>query len=105
MGFECPERQTTADFLTSLTSPAERIIKPGFENKVPRTPDDFAVAWKNSETYAQLVNDIEAYNQQYSMGGEALEKFIAARRAQQAKQHYWMFWLLVLLWELSLVRC
>jgi hypothetical protein len=38
------ERQTTADFLTSLTSPAERIVKPGFENMVPRTPDEFAIA-------------------------------------------------------------
>ncbi|EEB87302.1 hypothetical protein MPER_15408, partial [Moniliophthora perniciosa FA553] len=38
MGFECPERQTTADFLTSLTNPAERRARPGFEHKVPRTP-------------------------------------------------------------------
>ena len=27
MGFDCPLRQTTADFLTSLTSPAERIVR------------------------------------------------------------------------------
>ena len=37
MGYRCPQRQTTADYLTSLTNPAERIVRPGYENKVPRT--------------------------------------------------------------------
>ena len=46
MGFECPERQTTADFLTSLTSPQERRVRPGFEGRVPETPDQFVTAWK-----------------------------------------------------------
>ena len=41
MGFYCPPRQTTADFLTSLTSPAEREVRLGFEGRVPNTPDEF----------------------------------------------------------------
>ncbi|KAK9433828.1 ABC-transporter extracellular N-terminal-domain-containing protein [Lipomyces doorenjongii] len=49
MGFDCPDRQTTADFLTSLTSPSERVVKPDYENRVPRTPDEFVTAWKNIE--------------------------------------------------------
>lgn len=85
MGFECPERQTTADFLTSLTSPSERIVKPGFEHSVPRTPDEFVRAWKSSPEYKQLLNEIEAYDQTYPLGGEALQKFIDSRRAMQAK--------------------
>ncbi|KAF5725187.1 ABC1 transport, partial [Fusarium mundagurra] len=28
LGFECPDRQTTPDFLTSMTSPQERRVKP-----------------------------------------------------------------------------
>jgi ATP-binding cassette subfamily G (WHITE) protein 2 (PDR) len=48
LGFDCPARQTTADYLTSLTSPAERIVRPGFENKTPFTPDEFAAVWYNS---------------------------------------------------------
>lgn len=36
MGYECPQRQTTADFLTSLTNPAERVVRPGHENRVPK---------------------------------------------------------------------
>ncbi|KAF5860802.1 hypothetical protein ETB97_001022 [Aspergillus alliaceus] len=85
MGFVCPERQTTADFLTSLTSPSERVVKPGYEGKVPRTPDEFAAAWKNSEAYAKLIRDIEEYNQQFPLGGESVQKFIESRRAMQAK--------------------
>ncbi|KAJ5091406.1 ABC multidrug transporter C [Penicillium alfredii] len=83
MGFDCPERQTTADFLTSLTSPSERIVKPGFENLVPRTPDEFAAAWKNSDAYKKLIKEIEEYDQAYPIGGESLQKFIDSRRAMQ----------------------
>lgn len=85
MGFDCPERQTTADFLTSLTSPSERIVKPGFEHRVPRTPDEFAAAWKNSREYKQLMKEIEEYDQAYPLGGESLQKFVDSRRAMQSK--------------------
>ncbi|KAJ5126912.1 ABC multidrug transporter C [Penicillium atrosanguineum] len=85
MGFVCPERQTTADFLTSLTSPAERIVKPGFESRTPRTPDEFATAWKNSNAYKQLRREIEEYDQAYPIGGESLQKFIESRKAMQSK--------------------
>lgn len=85
MGFDCPQRQTTADFLTALTSPSERIVKPGFEDKVPRTPDEFAAAWKSSEAYAKLMREIEEYDQTYPIGGESLDKFIESRRAMQSK--------------------
>ncbi|KAJ6109092.1 ABC multidrug transporter C [Penicillium sp. IBT 16267x] len=85
MGYECPERQTDADFLTSLTSPHERVVRPGFENAVPRTPDEFAAAWKNSKEYRSLIKEIEEYDQSYPLGGEALQKFIVGRKAMQDK--------------------
>ncbi|KAJ9093998.1 Multidrug resistance protein [Naganishia cerealis] len=74
MGYECPQRQTTADYLTSLTNPAERIIRPGYENKVPRTAEEFERYWRNSPQRAKLVNEIDAY----------LERVVA----QNAKQTY-----------------
>ena len=86
MGFECPERQTTADFLTSLTSPSERIVKPGCEGKVPQTPDEFAARWKRSEDYARLMREIEEYEEQYPIGGESVQKFIKSRKAMQSRQ-------------------
>ncbi|KAL6452961.1 CDR1 Pleiotropic ABC efflux transporter of multiple drugs CDR1 [Candida maltosa Xu316] len=61
MGWECPQRQTTADFLTSLTNPAERTPLPGFEHKVPRTPQEFEQYWKKSPEYAALVKEIDQY--------------------------------------------
>ena len=61
MGWECPKRQTTADFLTSLTNPAERVPRPGFENKVPYTAKEFEEYWKNSPQYRNLVEEIEEY--------------------------------------------
>lgn len=85
MGFLCPDRQTTADFLTSMTSALERIVRPGFEGRVPRTPDEFAQRWKESAERKQLLLDIEDYDRRYPIGGEHLEKFKESRRAQQAK--------------------
>lgn len=42
MGFDCPPRQTIANFLASLTSPNERRVQPGYEAQVPRTPSELA---------------------------------------------------------------
>lgn len=85
MGFDCPDRQTDADFLTSMTSPLERLVRPGFEDRVPRTPDEFAQRWRDSPDRAQLMRQIEEYNRKYPVGGEQLEKFKQSRKAQQAK--------------------
>ncbi|KAJ7160558.1 ABC-2 type transporter-domain-containing protein [Mycena crocata] len=84
-GFVCPARQTTGDFLTSLTNPAERIIAPGFEKRVPRTADEFARVWRESAEYMALRGQIAEYNTQFPLGGAALESFREARRLQQSK--------------------
>jgi ABC-type multidrug transport system permease subunit/ABC-type multidrug transport system ATPase subunit len=85
LGFECPSRQTTPDFLTSMTSPQERIVRPGFEAKAPRTPDEFAAAWKNSAEYKALQAEIEEYKREHPINGPDAEAFRASKRAQQAK--------------------
>lgn len=85
LGFICPARQTDADFLTSMTSPLERVVREGFERKVPRTPDEFAKAWKESRNYAKLQQEIQEFDAAYPIGGEALGRFQASRRAQQSR--------------------
>lgn len=85
MGFVCAERATTGDFLTSLTNPAERTARPGFEQKVPRTPDEFAARWQESQERAQLLKDIESFNQEFPIGGPDLDKFRQSRQASQMK--------------------
>ncbi len=85
LGFECPARATTPDFLTSMTSPQERIVRAGFEGRAPRTPDEFATCWRNSAEYRALQADIDGYNTQHPINGPDAEAFRASKRAQQAR--------------------
>ncbi|KAJ4150562.1 hypothetical protein LMH87_011307 [Akanthomyces muscarius] len=85
LGYECPARQTTPDFLTSMTSPIERRARPGWESRVPRTPDDFAAAWKASREHKALQAEIEQYKVDHPIDGPDAEAFRASKRAQQAK--------------------
>ena len=61
LGFVRPSRATTADFLTSLTHPAERIVREGFEHTAPRTPEEFYAAWMRSDEARGLERDIRLY--------------------------------------------
>ncbi len=85
MGFECPARQTDPDFLTSMTSPTERIVRPGFEDRVPRTPDEFVARWKASAEYQDLLAEIEAYKEKHPFDGPSAQAFRDHKRATQAK--------------------
>lgn len=85
MGFYCPDRQTTADFLTSLTSPSERKIRDGYEHLVPRTPDEFAARWKDSMDRKQLLGEIDAYQQEFPLHSDKYEEFSHSRAVEKAK--------------------
>ncbi|KAJ5729680.1 ABC multidrug transporter A-2 [Penicillium malachiteum] len=85
MGFDCPDRQTTADFLTSLTSPSERQAHPGFEDRIPRTPDEFAARWKASPERQELLAEITQKNAKNPIGGHQLQEFNKSRAAEKAK--------------------
>ena len=52
IGFECPPRQTTADFLTAITDHHERKPRADFAGRVPRTPKEFEDAYKASSFFA-----------------------------------------------------
>ncbi|KAH7308379.1 ABC-2 type transporter-domain-containing protein [Stachybotrys elegans] len=67
LGFVKPERATVADFLTSLTNPAERMVRPGFEHRAPRSPSEFADAWKYSPDAMRLAEEITAFNSGQAM--------------------------------------
>ncbi|EXJ55394.1 ATPase [Cladophialophora yegresii CBS 114405] len=85
MGFECAKRQTVPDFLTSMTNPIERLVKKGYESQVPRTPDDFAERWHNSEARKRMLAELDAFEQANPIGGPNLEAFQQSRRIQQSK--------------------
>lgn len=42
LGFEHQPRQTTSDFLVACTDPGGRRVRPGFENRIPKTAKDQA---------------------------------------------------------------
>ncbi|CAK7892680.1 protein Snq2p [[Candida] anglica] len=62
MGWACPPRQSTAEFLTAVTDPIGRFPRPGYENRVPRTAEEFEAYWLNSEEYKALRQEINEYN-------------------------------------------
>jgi len=65
MGYECPPRQVTAEFLTAVTDPnGFHQIKSGYEHKVPRTAEEFEHYWLNSPEFEALKKDIENYKEQ-----------------------------------------
>lgn len=56
LGFVCPKGANVADFLTSMTVETERMVKPGMEEKVPRTAEDFERVLKGSEMYQMMMS-------------------------------------------------
>lgn len=85
MGWHCPARQTTGDFLTSVTNPQERVAREGYENKVPRTPDEFEKYWLQSEEFKACQRDIARAEEENPIGGGALEAFRESHHQAQAK--------------------
>ncbi|KAF7681464.1 abc drug exporter [Alternaria burnsii] len=61
LGFHCPDRMTTADFLTSVTDPIARRIREGFEHKVPRTAEELERAYRSSSTYREALRDMQEH--------------------------------------------
>ncbi|KXH58225.1 multidrug resistance protein CDR1 [Colletotrichum salicis] len=62
LGFLCPEQKTTADFLTSMTSSSERVVHTEWKGRTPpRSPDEFARAWKDSQHRRNLLEEIDSF--------------------------------------------
>lgn len=85
MGYTCPARQTTADFLTSLTNPSERVVTPGYEDKVPRTPVEFYNYWQNSPERQSALKQIDAVLSSTGASNKKVE-FETYHRARQVSK-------------------
>jgi len=59
LGFTRPPRWTTADFLTSVTEPHARKVKAGYEDRIPRSAEQFEAAYRKSQTFDDNLHDIE----------------------------------------------
>ncbi|KAG5981708.1 hypothetical protein E4U55_002633 [Claviceps digitariae] len=77
LGFDCRERWTTPDFLTSVTDEHERNVRPGWEDRIPRSARDFADLYKKSDVYAQTLADMDDFE-------ASLRQRVEERRQRQS---------------------
>lgn len=84
MGYEPVNRQTTADFLVAVTDPNGRNLRKGFENSAPRTADEFAAYYRNSEIAKINSTDMELYQTRYVEPQERSLAFAASARKEHA---------------------
>ena len=61
LGFDCPDRWTTADFLTSVTDEHERSIRKGWEDRIPRSAAQFAAAFQKSDAFQWNLDDMAEF--------------------------------------------
>ena len=103
MGYEPANRQTTADFLVAgkcfsssrdenllmrplVTDPKGRIVRKGFENRVPRTADEFVAHWHKSELARLNREDMAAYRDQFVGKPERVTYYQQSVKAEHAKR-------------------
>lgn len=63
MGFVCGRGANIADFLTSVTVPTERSVRPGYEDKIPQTISDFEKRYNESSICKAMREEIIHPNQ------------------------------------------
>lgn len=63
LGFHCPMRQTTPDFLSAVTSPEEQRVVDGFQPRPPLDPDGLAEAFRRSPHYWTLKEDVKYFRE------------------------------------------
>ncbi|OAF55666.1 hypothetical protein VC83_07698 [Pseudogymnoascus destructans] len=83
LGFERPERWTTADFLTSVTDKHERRVREGWQDKIPKSPEQFEAAFRGSEIEKANWRELDGYQSlvegQVRMRAEAMTKKTAKK--------------------------
>jgi ATP-binding cassette, subfamily G (WHITE), member 2, SNQ2 len=94
LGFERPKRWTTADFLTSVTDEHERQIKEGYEDRVPRSADQFGDIFLQSEQHQRNLAEIAEFEQEVQVQIE--ERKRAQGKATRKKNYTIPFWRQVL---------
>ncbi|CAO3594665.1 unnamed protein product [Absidia cylindrospora] len=83
IGFYCPERKSTPDFLTGLCNANERQMKPGFENKVPVNSVQFEKVYKDSHLYGEMMRERDAYEAKIAQDNPSEHFREAVRDAHQ----------------------
>lgn len=80
--------------LTSVSDEHERQIKEGYESRIPRSAEQFAAAFKNSEVYKRNLNDVEEFERR--MEQQQQERLTATTKATKRKNYTLPFYKQVL---------
>ncbi|EEU47020.1 uncharacterized protein NECHADRAFT_67597 [Fusarium vanettenii 77-13-4] len=59
MGFICQHGANVADYLTGVTVPTERDVRPEFENRFPRNADMLRVEYEKSPIYERMIAEYD----------------------------------------------
>ena len=62
-----------------------RTPRPGYENRVPITPDDFSRLWRESPERQLLIQEMEEHERKYPKSKEALDEFMEASKMRKSK--------------------
>ncbi|KAJ7455204.1 pleiotropic drug resistance ABC transporter [Mycena galericulata] len=84
------ERQTTPDFIVSVTDPAGRVVRPGLspeeEKARPRSSAELAEHFLASPLMAKNREDIDAYNEECAPGQkDRVQQYKRSAQAEHAK--------------------
>ncbi|KIJ51214.1 hypothetical protein M422DRAFT_158653 [Sphaerobolus stellatus SS14] len=84
MGYEPANRQTTADFLVSVTDAPSRIVRKGYERRVPKTAAEFAQYFEKSDIGQQNLTEVKSQLDS-ARHIEKVEQYKVSARAERAK--------------------
>lgn len=90
------DRQTTPDFLVSVTDPNGRRIvdekeklEKGIKEPIPKTPMEFEEYYRKSEVYQMNVKDMEEYRAGSTGNHEIATGYRNSARQEQSKHTRW----------------
>lgn len=84
MGWQRSPRQPIGDFLAAVTNPEERSAEDGYEERVPRTTEEFEKHWHESEDYRQLqleMSNLEAAFESKEQALVSLKQSLHSRKS------------------------
>jgi ABC-type multidrug transport system ATPase subunit len=86
LGFLRQSGSNSADFLTGVTVPTERLIAPGFEQSFPCTSDEVLAAYDRSPIKPKMLEECLAY----PSSQEAIDNTALFRESVAYEKHDWV---------------
>lgn len=83
MGFYCPDRKSTPDFLTGLCNMLERQTIEGRERDVPQNASQFETTYKSSQLYQDMQEELKEYEATIEKENPAETFRLAMKEAHQ----------------------